>query len=103
MLKYTLYVPTAHVDNPDVRDGVDTLRWIAGGRTDSVAAGSWLSETAGMISEPITRFEYLLPNDSGDPKVRTFDAKLSNVANVLKHLGEESVLVEITESEAWWL
>ena len=100
MRKYTLYVPTVRLDDPDVRDGVDTLRWIAGGRTDSVVTGSWLS-AAGMISEPITRFEYLLPDDD-PPKLRAFDAKLSNVAGVLRQLGEESVLVEITRPDVRW-
>ena len=103
MRKYTLYVPTSHVDDPNVRDGVDTLRWIAGGRTDSEVAGWWLSETAGMVSESITRFEYLLPSDSIDPKVRTFVAKLASMAHTLKQLGEESVLVEITRPDVRWL
>lgn len=87
----TVYVPTSKFTNPDVRDGVNTLRWIAGGMGMSEIDGSWISETDGLVVEKVTKFEYML--EEGTPKRAQFGITLGNLIDTLKATGEESVLV----------
>lgn len=87
----TIYIPTAKVDTPDVRDTLATLRWIIGGMTRAHSVGSWFDENHQLIEEPITTLTFITEHHS--PKVTTFMSVLNRLVEILKASGEESVLI----------
>jgi hypothetical protein len=95
-MKYTVYIPTKRITT-EVTGDLDTLRWIAGGRTDSEATGHWLDAPT-MVTEPITRFEFIV-GDASTPGIHTFETQLRVLTRTLHELGESSVLIEVTQPE----
>lgn len=88
----TVYIPTAKLSDPDVRDAVNTLRWIARGMTSQTAEGSWLSDSDNqVIVEPVTLLSFITAH-YGD-NVTSFLAVVDRLVEILKATGEESVLV----------
>lgn len=98
----TVYIPTAKLELPDVRDAISTLRWIVGGMTRSEHVGSWLSDTppykGSIIEEPITTLEFITEHHS--PKVDTFLSVIDRLVVALRESGEESVLITSSNTVA---
>ena len=98
----TVYVPTVRLSDPDVRDAIATLRWIARGMTSTEHVGSWFGGTVPNLQElklePITTLAFITEHRGAS--VDTFHSVLDRLVSVLKSLGEQSVLITSSNTVA---
>ena len=95
---HTIYIPTAKLSEPDIRDAVSTLRWITGGMTSSEHSGSWFDDKHHLFEEPITTLAFITAHFG--PDVDTFLSVLDRLVEVLKASGEQSVLITSSNTVA---
>lgn len=95
MRKTTIYVPSSRRNDPDVRDLISTLRWQAGGMTETQSTGSWVSNGE-VITEPVCLVSYLIDANQAT-RFAVFNVTVERLAIHLKALGEESVLLEYAD------
>ena len=97
MHKINVFVPDSRANVTDVRQKLDTLRWMAGGQTAAKVEGSWIGER-GLEVEPVTIVSFLIEDNS--TKLEIFRAHVNHLAEILKANGEECVLIEEFEVNA---